>query len=232
MSSTALAVINCVGLAVVLCCNAIVGPRIGRVSRKYDTAFTPASFAFAIWTPIYALLIATVVGQFYDETVASRLSGWFLAQCVLTVAWLFLFTRKWLISASVSLILLCVAVGFCYGRIQTWKTITRHSWPRVVASVTFSIYFGWTLLASILGVCVASRTSPLLPTWLKATVWTLLLVAVLIVQVSVLDPLLSLPLAWGAFMRAQRNDTVAYPFASGFVMVFVGVQIASILHNR
>ena len=222
------AIVNAVGLVVVLLSNRALGNRIGAVSRAYDTPFTPANPAFSIWSVIYTLLGATAVAQFYDTNIASDLRGWYLAQCVTTVAWLIAFTRRRIKSAAVALVATTVLVGVCYARAQTWRGIAYQAWPRVVTTVAFSIFFGWTVVASIIALAttvpdqsIAERS--------RALVWITAWVVVLAVQVVVLDPLLSLPLAWAAAWRATRGDTAAGVASLGFALSFIGVQVGSCL---
>lgn len=228
----ALAVVNAAALFGVLLANALLGRRIGKVSRDFDTAFTPAALAFSIWTPIYALLVATVVGQFYDASLVDDLSGWFIAQAVFSVAWLATFTRGATRSAALFLVLLAVSVGVCYARTQRWRTIAAQGWPRVVASLGFSVYFGWSLLATLLGGCIALRFSSSLAAWLRSLVWGVLFGGVLLVQILTLDPALALPIGWGALHRARRGDGVALLSGTLFSACYVALQSASIAAQR
>ena len=64
-----LAVINTVVIAATIAFNAIAstgginGNTVGGISDKYDTLFTPAGYAFAIWGIIYLALIAFAIFQ-------------------------------------------------------------------------------------------------------------------------------------------------------------------------
>ena len=166
-----------------------------------------------------------MVAQFYNSSITADLSGWFLLHCGGTIAWLFLFTRSYLSVAAIALMLTTIAVGLCYARVQRWRAIDNSGWPRGVASVAFSLFFGWLLLATVLGIATATRLKSSIG--LKLTVWSVVYVSVLVTQCIVLDPCLSLPIAWGAMFRAYRDDAVAAPFALLFLANFVGILGAS-----
>lgn len=219
---------NAVGLIIVLASNAVIGTKIKSVSDIHDTPFTPAKWTFGVWILIYALLATAVVAQLYDPSIAHDWGPFFLIQCAGIVAWLLLFTRdqtKW---AALTLVASTACVGLAYARCQRWKHIRRENLGRQFTSVAFSLYFGWLLLASTLSVCVALnvRQAHFLA---RAAVWLCLFVAVATTQSVLLDPLLGLTLAWGAFgVGARRQDLVAWSACCLFVLAFVVTQIQSI----
>ena len=215
--NSGMAIANAVGLGAVLCANGVFGWRLAKTSARNDTPFTPARPAFAIWSLIYPLLIAAVVAQFFDDRVARALDVAFLVHCAGTIAWLYMFTSDHVKTASLFLVVTTVAVGVCYGRVQAWRTMT--TWPSVVATIAFSIFFGWSLLAAVLNLSIAVRA----PSAVRLPVWLVLFAVVLAVQCVTLDPLLSLPLAWGALNRAMRGDPIAYVFGLLFLGATVGV---------
>ena len=214
-----MAIANVIGLLAVLITNAVLGRRIGPVSARHDTPFTPDRRAFAIWSLIYPLLLATMVAQFYDERTCRALDVAFLVHCAGTIAWLYMFTSTYVRTASLFLLITTAAIGVCYGRVQQWRTMA--SWPAAVASVSFSVFFGWSLLASVLNLSITLDASPKT----RIPMWTLLFCTVSTVQLVTLDPLLSLPIAWGSARRAVRDDSVARVFSLLFLANTLGVSI-------
>ena len=221
------AIVNAIGLVVVLLANRALGSRIGAVSRAYDTPFTPANPAFSIWSVIYTLLGVTAVAQFYDASIATDLGGWYIAQCIMTVAWLIAFTRRRIKTAAVALVATTALVGVCYARAQRWRAIAHHTWPRVSTTVALSIFWGWTIVASVIALATTAP-KPIIER-LRGVVWITVWAAVLAVQIRVIDPLLSLPFAWAAAWRATRGDTTAAVASVGFALSYIGVQTASCL---
>lgn len=219
-NNVGMAVANSVGLVAVLIANALFGWRLGAISARHDTAFTPDRRAFAIWSLIYPLLIATMVAQFFDQDTCRALDVAFLVHCAGTIAWLYMFTSTYVRTASIFLLITTAAIGVCYGRVQQWRTM--DSWPVAIASLTFSIFFGWSLLASVLNLSITFDISPKM----RIPVWSLLFCSVLPVQLVTLDPLLSLPIAWGAARRAVRDDSIAHVFSILFLACSVGVGAA------
>lgn len=224
---TAWVIANAVGLVVVLVANRAFGARIGAVSRAYDTPFTPSNPAFSIWVLIYALLVVVAVAQFCDASIARDLSGWYVAQCVATIVWLLAFVRQRIRTAAVALVITTALVGVCYARTQRWRGIALERWPRAVTSVAFSIFWGWTVAAGVIGLAttVSSRRPSLVR--FRAVVWMTVWVAILAVQTVALDPVLSLPLAWAAAWRATRDDSTAAVAAVGFALNSLVVRATS-----
>lgn len=227
----AFSVANAVGLGVVLVCNGVWGSRIGRVSGAYETPFTPASWTFAVWGPIYVLLIAAVTAQFYDARIVSDWGPFFVLQCAATVGWLVSFTSQWTRLSALFLAGALVFVGICYAKSQRWRTIRSASPAQRVVSVAFSFYFGWILLATILNGAVAFRVSEA-SVLLRSTVWICVVASVVTTQATLLDPVLGITTAWGALGTAIRyKDPVAAIACAALVASFVGVQATSIVRS-
>lgn len=216
-------------LAAVLGANATAGRRTGAVSARYDTPFTPARGAFAVWGLIYTLLTATIVAQFFDAPLARALALPLLFQAALNIAWIVLFTRERVRVAAIALFGIAASVGVCYARVRALDDATL--WPRAIARATFSIYLGWVCLASVLNTWIAlggpARVyPPARDRAMRATVWTIIFAASALVQWFATDPLLTLPIAWGAAFRARRGagDGVAGAFGA----LLVATSIATL----
>lgn len=220
------AIVNVAGLLVVLVANRLFGSRIAVVSRAYDTPFTPASPAFSIWSLIYSLLCVTAVAQFYEPSIAADLKGWYIAQCITTIAWLLAFTRRHVKTAAAALVVTTALVGVCYARAQRWRDVAHQAWPRATTTVALSIFWGWAVVASVMGLATTVASKSVLARvrgWVWLAVWS----AILAVQISLVDPLLSLPLAWAAAWRAVRGDRVAAVASCAFALSYFGVQVRS-----
>ena len=206
-------VLNAGALSCVLAANLVFGRHIKKVSDAAVTILTPPPLAFTIWAVLYSLLVVTCAAQFYDPLIVKALSGWFILSCAGTIAWLVLYTRQRLIAAAVSLCLTTVCIGLCYARVQTWRAIAHVGWPRVVATVTFSLYFGWTLLAACLNLL---QTTP--PKWAAALgriAYVLAYATVTAVGFALRDPLIGLPLGWATVLRGLiRCDPLAGAFGA------------------
>ncbi|MCA1760289.1 MAG: hypothetical protein LC658_11020 [Bacteroidales bacterium] len=78
--------------------NILGGTTVGEVSAKYETLFTPAGYAFAIWGVIYLLLILFVGNQWFawfkrrEDRELNQTGWWFalgnIANGTWIVAWL------------------------------------------------------------------------------------------------------------------------------------------------
>ena len=215
-------IVNTIAFGGVVVANAVAGRRTGGVSARYETAFTPARGAFSIWGIIYALLAASVIAQFFDRALASALAVPFFVQAVCNVAWIVLFTQARVRAAGAMLIGVTASVGVAYARARALAEI-HATWPRALARGTFALYLSWTLLASVLGLSIAFGAPahwrpPARDRAIRIAVWLALWAAVATTQWCTTEPLISLPIAWGAAFRAQRGDGVSAVFSALFVI--------------
>ncbi|MCY7420781.1 MAG: hypothetical protein LH478_03450 [Chitinophagaceae bacterium] len=139
---------------------------VGDVSYKYDTLFTPAGYAFAIWGVIFLMLIAFTIFQWaclknqaHQEYI--ELTGpWFTISNLANALWVYCWLNEkigW--SVIVILILLASLCVLTYKlRLELddkpVKVILFVWWPIV-------IYLGWIMVATI--ACIAA--------WLVSTGW-------------------------------------------------------------
>lgn len=127
---------------------------IGEVSKKYNTLFTPAGYAFSIWGLIYLLLISFVAYQWYfwlkerKDEVIHRIGGWFMlaniANASWVVAWIYEYTG---LSVLIMLVLLV-------SLIQIVRRLDLERWDAPLDIILFvwwpiCIYIGWIILATV-----------------------------------------------------------------------------------
>lgn len=126
---------------------------VGSISEMTRNAFTPASWAFTIWGPIYvALLVMTVFGvrrAFWSGRSSDFVEqlGWPFALAQLSCS---LWLAVWLFEAvRASLVVMTVLLGslyLCIRRLDMerwnapWSIIALVWWP-------MSLYFGWITAA-------------------------------------------------------------------------------------
>ncbi len=220
------AIVNCVAFAIVLIVNASWEKRIKPVSDAHETRLTPPPPAFAIWGVIYSLLVAMCVGQYYDHAVVESLSGWFLLSCAGNIAWLYLYTHENLRLSALTLFLTTAAIGVAYARVQVWSTIASATWSRIVASVTFSLYFGWTLLASLLNLLQIAPAKIRQNLALTISAYGGSYITVSLLGFALQDPCICLPLAWASLWRGiVRRDAIAAVVGSLALLTSVSIAI-------
>jgi hypothetical protein len=136
---------------------------IEAVSARYDSLFTPAGYAFAIWGLIYAATIAYVVHQLLpsqrNADAHDRLSRPLIVLNVLAMAWIAVF-RFGLITVSVLVIAAMLATSVLYFVRARGAVVRRELGRWVVLPAT--LWFAW------LSVAVIANTS----LWTVAMDWT------------------------------------------------------------
>lgn len=185
MKPIVLLLANTISLLFALAMNSLAGSTlfdgktVGEVSRRYDTLFAPAGYAFAIWGLIYFLLILFVAYQWFawlkhreDReleqtglwlTVANLANGFWIA------AWL---TESIGFSVLLIFILLISLLTLTARlRLEIWdaplRIIVFVWWPVV-------FYLGWIVVASAANVAAWFVSVG----WKPASTWTIFLIAV------------------------------------------------------
>lgn len=126
---------------------------VGEISNRTRNAFTPASWAFAIWGPIYAALVAMGVfgvrrafGSSRTDAFVAQLGAPFALAQIACMGWL----AAWLTGRlTLSIVLMSVLLAGLYACVRRldmerwdapWSIITLVWWP-------MSLYFGWITVA-------------------------------------------------------------------------------------
>lgn len=192
---------------------AAVGPVLGgrttgAISNSYPVIFTPAGYAFSIWSLIYLGLIAFTVyqalpaGQRNPRT--ERILPLFVLSCVFNSAWILAWQYS-LVGLSMALMVgLLLTLIAIYNRLETGLRPARGAdfW---LLNAPFSLYLGWISVATIANACVALYVAG----WTgPGAAWTVVLV--------VIATALGL-----AFMRG-RGDTI---YTLVLIWALVGVAV-------
>lgn len=129
------------------------GNTTGQVSGKWPSLFTPAAYAFSIWSVIYALMAAFILYQweFFDPHKRGRecresIGIWFVFSCVLNAAWIVSWHMEMLSLSLVLIVLLLMNLFIIEDLIPE-----RTSEPLLgrLTRVGFELYTGWIAAASI-----------------------------------------------------------------------------------
>lgn len=139
----------------------INGVRTGDVSDAYPNLFAPAGYAFSIWSLIYLLLGLHVLYQFglFRGGAASGDRGalldkvglYFSISSLANAAWVF----AWHYDAIAVSVVLIVVILVCLAVIgRTVATANLTTRERLFVGAPFSVYFGWTTVATVANVTV------------------------------------------------------------------------------
>lgn len=133
------------------------GKTVGEVSRKYESLFAPADYAFSIWGLIYLLLLFFVIFQWYsyfkerDKRLIPKIGLWFMMSNLFNSLWLI----AWLMeNLAFSVILMFFLL---YSLIRLVRRLNMEKWDaplRIIAFVWWPIciYLGWIIVAFVANV--------------------------------------------------------------------------------
>lgn len=210
----------------------IGGQTSAQVSNRYETFFTPANYAFAIWGVIYLLLAAYSVYQALPAqrtNPLARASGWlYILTGVLNCVWITLFQTNQLAISVLVIAGFLAALAAIYARLNSHHGRVSLA-DRWFIYVPFSVYMGWVSVATIANVAlfgVASNWGNLLG--IDATAWA----AIMLVVASVVGGVIASTqrdigfiavFVW-AFL-AIVNKQAATPLVTNTALIMVGVLI-------
>jgi hypothetical protein len=156
-----LAILNTFGILGMITINGIVSARgingntIGGISDRYDTLFTPAGYAFAIWGIIYLQWIGFLVFQLgrvfkknSDTGFILQIGPWLLVNSIANITWIFAWVNE---SIGLSLVLMLVILT---SLIIMIIRLNMERWDAPFPIIVFvwwpiCIYGGWIAVATI-----------------------------------------------------------------------------------
>ncbi len=137
------------------------GRRTGEVSDAYQNLFTPAGLTFSIWSVIYLLLGLHVLYQLglfrgsqpHDERTAllNRIGLLFSVSSAANAAWVFAWHYEMIPLSVVLITVILVCLILITNSLRTANLTARERW---FVGVPFSVYFGWTTVATVANITV------------------------------------------------------------------------------
>lgn len=196
MTRTLFVVLNTITFAAVILANVIAGysdmygNTVGEISRKYNSLFAPAGYAFSIWGLIYLMLAGFVGFQWYAlfskkySEVIDSTSWYFILTNLANVLWLVCWLNE-LIGLSVlfMLILLFSLIMLVLKHNMELKPVALPVlaftwWP-------VSVYTGWIIAATVANIAaylnIYWNGYPLTPQW-----WTIIMMIVAAIIYTIL----------------------------------------------
>ena len=122
------------------------------ISDKYPTNITPAGYAFAIWSLIYAGMIAFSIYQLLAANLVRfrGIRSLYIMSCALNCAWIY-FWHQEQIAICLAIILGLLAVLLIINiKVREFDSIADSA----IVKAAFGIYFGWVTAASLVNFAV------------------------------------------------------------------------------
>ena len=211
---------------------------VGSVSDKYDTLFTPAGYAFAIWGLIYLTLGGYVFYQAFwaseNQPLCDRLALWLVVNLLANSLWLptFLYER-----IALSVVFMLIILGTLIQlQIMLTKDRGLPARARAWVRVPFSLYLGWISVATITNLAVFVKYSGWQIPDASESAWVVIMASVgallaIIVAYATRDGLYPLVFVWAyvaiAVARwdaARSGNDLIVPAVLGWAAVLLVVS--------
>lgn len=192
MSITFIAISNLVVFFLTLLVNGLGssgffnGKGQAELSKKYQTYITPNDFAFSIWGVIYTLLFITLTYLFFQRQqmavaeIIPVISGLFVLASVLNMGWIVAFSYEKMGISTIFILGMLLSLLTIVGRLQTLSP----SFARTIATVAFTLYASWVLIATFINIAVFLIQKDWNRFGLSDSFWTILILSVTIVFVA------------------------------------------------
>lgn len=156
----------------------INGYATGELSDMNPTGFTPAGWVFAIWSLIYAGLLAYSLAFIFGSPQVKARAQSVLVPYVVSaganVGWLFAWHYRQL---NLSLLLMLVILGSLIAIYrQLWRQAPPTPAQRLLVHAPFSLYIGWITTATLANLGAAFFAEQFYPAGLVMDQWALVTV--------------------------------------------------------
>lgn len=219
---------------------AINGETMASVSERFETYFTPAGYAFSIWSMIYLLLLGFVIyqakglfSQSKTRDAVSQIGWWFIVSCFANIFWILAWLNEFLgLSVVIMIILLLSLLMIIFRRRmelddEPFAVIAFVWWP-------FCIYSGWITIALIANAAAYLRSINWNGFGISEVIWTIIMISVagfinLIITWTRNMREFALVGAWGMVAIAVENwDSQEYIALTALVTAVILVLSTSI----
>ncbi len=208
------------------------GKMTGQLSDAYPNLFTPAGVTFSIWGVIYILLFIFCVKQFTTshQDVISGIGWLFGFTCIFNAMWIVAWHYERL---PLSLILM---LGLLVSLI--WINVFLKDMPDPFIKAGFGIYLGWISIATIANVTALLVNYGWGGFGIGEQTWTLIMIVVGAVVVSLAiwrleNPYVGLAVVWAfAGIMIKRQDDNRAIFITAAVMAVIVALVLTVSFFR
>ena len=198
------------------------------VSEMFPTLITPATFAFSIWGVIYLLVFLSMgimifrnKEKEYDEAIQA-FSILFWISCLANILWNVTFLYLNLALSSLMILILLISLTEIIRKISKIDSL-----PKLLLPLTFGMYAGWVLIATVINIAATLVQMKWNGFGLNSQVWTNIilvvsLVIVFFVTMKTKNAILVIPVAWGYFAIYKEHGHIV-SLVGFFVLIAIGV---------
>lgn len=209
------------------------GQTTSEVTSKYPTFFTPADYAFSIWSIIYLGLLAFGIYQVLPSQQQHprwrRLDYWVVLNCAATCAWLLLWSYDLITLSVAAMLLMLLSLIAIHNVLEIGKTqvSSAETW---LARVPFSIYLGWITVTTIANVAVAFSKLKWSGWGISPEVWAVLLTLaslgiVAMICLGFADTAYTLGIVWAYVGIAVKYVNVPTVFRSSMLAALLAISL-------
>ena len=135
--------------------NFMPGQAIGVVTQKYDSLFTPATYAFSIWGIIYTAFILFAIYQLLPPQrsvlLFDTLSKPFIFLNLLAMIWIAVYRMDFIFLSAVVISVMLATSIMLYLLVR--NAVLRHEQSNWL-SVPFSLLAAWLSVATLANICI------------------------------------------------------------------------------
>ena len=216
------------------------------ISDKYLTLITPSPSTFSIWSLIYVLLITAMIVMIvrktdnYYQNAIDEITILFRLSCILNIVWIVLFSylqvelsTLFILGFVITLALICL------------KLKKIHVKRRFLLPLTFGLYTGWLIIATVVNVAAALVKMEWGAFGINHEIWAIMILIVGVLLTFLVlnsngNASLPLPVAWAylgiyQFLKAPEGFGGEYAMlqivALGGMAVLIGMAAIRLYLN-
>ncbi|MBA3450150.1 MAG: hypothetical protein H0T18_02930 [Chloroflexia bacterium] len=139
-----------------VCASYVVGSSVGTIAQQFHSLIIPATYAFAIWGPIFILCAVYAVYQALPaqrENAVFRAIGWWTAGAFLANgAWSYAYTNQQFIIAQLIIFAGFVFAGGAYLQfVRNAPAANPTAIDQSIVGPALGLLFGWITAANVVG---------------------------------------------------------------------------------
>ncbi len=150
---------------------------VAEISDKYNSLFTPAGYAFAIWGLIFIALLIYGIAQLMPKTrlnaTYDKLAVPVIIASILCSVWVIVFQY---VGISV-IVILATLITAIYMYMQALKCY-RSGWTSAWLMVPFSLFAGWISVATIADISLYLKSIGWDGAGISEPLWTIIMISV------------------------------------------------------